>query len=359
MTEPSFPPVLSYQDILQTDVVHHGYLKCRLVHMEDRSFVLPDVIMIEGATNGYYSPQFFHPNHLSWFGGDGSADFCRLRVEVLGQVDFDVIFFGSKVVKHCDDGSFIYECGIKTVGTNILPAAQGCWRRCDERFELALYHHTTKAGAAGINESQELWSSAWNIQGTCELKNVAYGYFTCIPIMDSMWHLQEVAMAENGQALFLPTNAPNDAQFAVTLDVYQRTVRDIEVPLQFWVDVETLSPSYLWLHVPTNAATYYEVVLPKVFRVGTKPGQTIPIRGDQLEMAPKDCHNFDYVIVGDGDTHDGLIAPYREEETLQLAKVDHIPSGIEIIQRWYQQRNTALFDGISVEVAALVEGQTS
>lgn len=353
MTEEAFPPVLSFKDVLRTDVLHYGFLKCRLVHMEDKSFVLPDALLAHGDSQVFYSPQFFHPNQIGWFGGDGSADFCRVHVEVLGGVDVEIAFFRTGVVKHCADGSFIYNCAFRSVGTNQLPHPQGEWRRTDNLFELALYHHTTDVGAKGIFESGYLRSSPWNIQGTQELKNIAYGYFTCIPKMENVMHLMEVAMAENGQALFLPTNAPNDAQFAFTLDVYKRTPRDIEVPLLFWVDVELISPSHLWLHVPHDDATYYEIVLPKVFRVGVEPGQTLPISGDRVEMTPKDCRNFEYVIVGDGDTRDGLLAPYHEEETLQIAKVDDVPTGSEIIGRWHEKRNSTTFGDRTVELALI------
>jgi len=348
-----FPPVLDFKDVLQTGSLHYGYLKCRLVHMDDRSFVLPDVLMVNGQTQVFYSPQFFHPNQIGWFGGDGSADFCRIYVEALGRVDFEIAFFKSGLVKLCADGSCIYECAFRSVDTDILPEPQGLWRRVDSLFELALYHHTTEEGARGIQESGHLRSSAWNIQGTKTLANIAYGYFTCIPKMEHVMDLIEVAMAENGQALFLPTNAPNDAQFAVRLDVYRRAVRDIEVPLLFWVDVEVISPSHLWLHVPLDAATYYEIVLPKVFRVGVNPGQVLPIEGTQLKIATPQCRNFEYVIVGEADTFQGLVAPYREEETTQLAKVDIIPAGSEIIERWYEKRNSYTFGDREVELAVL------
>jgi hypothetical protein len=350
MAKENFPPVLSFKDILQADDFHYGYLKCRLVHMQDKSFVLPDVLMVSGKQRVFYSPQFFNPNQINWFGGDGSADYCRIYIQIFGQVDLMVAFFRTGMVKQCADGSFIYKCAFNSIDTNVMPAPQGEWRKIHEKFELALYHHTTKDGAQGIGDSGEIWSSPWNIQGTQELKNIAYAYFTSIPKMTYPWDLIEVAMAEDGQALFLPTN---DAQFAVTLDVYKRAARDIEVPLRFWVDVELISPSHLWLHIPNDEATYYEIVLPKVFRVGVNPGQALPILGTRLNIEPQACRNFEYVIVGDADTREGLIAPYHEEETLQLAKVDACPAGIEIIGRWHEKQNTYVYGDRDLELAIL------
>lgn len=151
MTNETFPPILSFKDILGTDELHHGFIKCRLVHMEDKSFVHPDVLLAHAENKVFYSPQFFHPNQIACFGGDGSADFCRIQVEVLGQVDLEIAFFRTGVAKRCSDGSFIYNCAFRSVGTDQLPPPQGEWRRTEEQFELALYHHTTYVGATGIS----------------------------------------------------------------------------------------------------------------------------------------------------------------------------------------------------------------
>ena len=48
---------------------------------------LPDVLMVSAKQRLFYSPQFFHPNNIAWFGGDGSAGFCRIYVEILGQLN--------------------------------------------------------------------------------------------------------------------------------------------------------------------------------------------------------------------------------------------------------------------------------
>ena len=220
---------------------------------------------------------------------------------------------------------------------------------------MALYHHTNEAGEAGIKSSGEIWSSAWNIQGTTELKNIAYGYFSCIPKIENIHHVREIAMSDDGIIHFLPTNAPLDAQFAHPLKVYRQTTADRNHSLKFWVNAETVSPSHLWLHRPMSQSAYYEIVLPKVFRIGVEPGQTIPFRGTALTLKPENCKNLAYVIVGDADTQEGLTAPYHEEETLHLAKVDAIPLGTEIIGRWYEMQNSHLFPDMKVELAELIK----
>ena len=63
MTDETFPPILSFQEILGADNLHYGFIKCRLVHIEDKSFVLPDVLMVSCASHVFYSP-----NWLVWRG---------------------------------------------------------------------------------------------------------------------------------------------------------------------------------------------------------------------------------------------------------------------------------------------------
>lgn len=316
---------------------------------------MPDVLFANGTRKKYFTPKFFQPNQIAFFGGDGTADFCRLTVELIGQVDVEVVFFMHGLVRKCADHSFIYKCAFRELsGKSLSKEAQGDWRYRSGKFEISVFHHTNRIGEAGIKSSGVIWSSAWNIQGTTKLNNVAYGYFTSLPRIENLHHLREVAMAEDGIAHFLPTNAPTDAQFAHGLQVYRQNTSDRNHALRFWLDVETVAPSHLWLHRPKTMPAYFEVVLPRVLRVGVRPGQDIPFKGMTIKIGPEDCKNFGYVIVGNADTENGLFAPYREEETLSLAKVDEIPLGSEIIARWYARQNSHLYSDIDVELAELI-----
>ena len=299
--------------------------------------------------------QFFYPNRIAFFGGDGSADVCRFVVEALGRIDLEIAFFRRGLVEQCSDGSFIYKCAFKTMDDVPFPEAQGSWRRRGDVFELALYHHTDDKGYDGIRSSREFWSSPWNIQGAKKLNNISYGYFTSLGRIQNELHLKEVAMSEMGVAHFLPTNAPMNAQFATAIPVPRQTTHDRKRALRFWVNTEIISPSHVWLHRPMDQPAYYEIVLPKVFRIGVEPGKTLPFIGTRLDVPAENLKSLPYAIVGDADSDDGLIAPYNEEETLQLAKIDFIPDGMEIIERWHQQQNTKMFDDIDVELAEVIE----
>ncbi len=344
------PPILGYADVLGTTDFRQGYIKCRLVHLADKSFVVPDVLLASGLRKRFFSPKFFQPNQILWFGGDDSGDFCRFVITLGGHVDVNVAFFRRSVVKQCEDNSFIYKCAFGPVQEGKSLEAQGEWRRRNDQFEIALYHHTNAAGEAGIRASKEIWSSPWNIQGVRKLTNVAYGYFTSLTRIRTIFDLWEIAMSDSGVTHFLPTNAPPDAQYAHVLDVYRQDRSDRNRPLRFWVNLEVIAPNHLWVYRPEGKATYYEIVLPRVFRVAVEPSRTLPIRGTMLDVKPSDCKRLGYVIVGDADTENGLKAPFHEEETLELAKIDEIPKGTEIIGHWHNMQNRFIYEGMKVEL---------
>jgi hypothetical protein len=100
-------------------------------------------------------------------------------------------------------------------------------------------------------------------------------------------------------------------------------------------------------------AAYYEVVLPKVFRVGVRPDADLQICGGEIRVDRADRRLFNYVIVGDADTYEGLAAPFHEEETVAVAVVEDIGAGDEIVACWKRKANTNQFDGRLVEYARL------
>lgn len=355
-SEPTAPPIMDFSQALRgAQSIKRGFIKCRLVHMEDRSFVLPDILLSSEMKGEFYSPKFFTPNQIAFFGDDGSADFCRLTLELLNGNDVEVAFFRRDLIKACSDGSFIYKCAFAPQVKKGLPKACGKWRRRDKIFEVLLYHHTNAGAEQGIKASQELWSSPWNIQGSKKLKNVGYCYFTNLSRIRSEQHLREVAMSTKGVAHFLPTNAPYSAEFASALPVPKRTPKDMDRSLGFWVDLETVSPSHIWLHRPESAPAYYEVVLPRVYRLGVTPGYHLPLHGKRIAIDAAQAKTLKYVVVGDASSPAGLAAPYNEEETLLIAKIDEIPEGSEIIGRWHEKQNSHLYPAMDVEVAQLIE----
>ncbi|MCT4609398.1 MAG: hypothetical protein N4A70_09335 [Pelagimonas sp.] len=264
--------------------------------------------------------------------------------------DVKLLFRRSQMVKACADGAFVYKCSYSLLRGGGLPAAHGNWRRRGDKFELALYHHTNAKAAQSILASRGLWSSQWNIQGTQKLSNISYVYFTSLPAIANENDLRRVAMSPNGFAHFLPTNAPSQAKHVVALDVYKRTCNGVDTPMKFWVNAELISPNHLWFHRPRIGMAHYEIVLPRVFRVGLEKERSLSIKGQMILTAPSACKSFNSVIVGDAATSRGLTAPFREEETKQIGKIDAIPSPGEIVSRWSEKQNSRVFDEIGSDI---------
>lgn len=353
MSDVDYPPVRTHAQALRSDHIKRGFLKCRLVHMKDRSFVMPDLLFSAKMRGEFFAARFFTGNQIAFFGGDGSADFCHLAVDLMNGTRVQVAFFRNDVVRTCRDGSVIYRCAFSPTGKKAMPQPCGKWRRRGKAFELLLYHHTNSEAEKGIRASGELWSSPWNIQGSKKLENISYCYFTSIPSIRSEEHLRNVAMSQAGVAHFLPTNAPCSPEFASALEVPKRTPKDMGRSLGYWIDVEDVSPNHLWFHQPMFEPAYYEVVLPRVYRVGVEPGHTLPIDGKRVQAGQSSRKLLNYVVVGLADSPEGLAAPYNEEETLSLAKIDAPAEGEEIISTWKAKKNSHQYSEMPVEVAQL------
>ena len=345
-------PVVGYAYALKNDAFQRGYIKCRLIHLREGSFVMPDLLMVNGTHKNFFSPQFFTFSMPFTFGGDGSADMCHCYIDLIGNVRIKLVFFRRDLIKKCADHSFIYRCAFAPMDGKQMPIHQGKWRKRGKQFELALYHHTNTAGKTGIASSSKINGSAWNIQGSAKLENIAYGYFTSIPRIRNAFDLFEIGMSDGVKVGLLETNKPFDPAQAHKLDVYEETSENRKYPFQFWVDIEMIGHNHLWKHPPKGEGVYYERVLPKVFRIGLQLNHDILFKGMMLGLKPEACKRLDYVIVGNADTEEGLRAPFHEGETDSIGKVDNIiPNEMEIIVRSCEN---SLFNDIEVEFARLI-----
>ncbi len=316
-----------------------GYIKCRLLHLTLGSVVQPDVLLGKSKDRPFFLPIFFDPCQLGFFPED-SNDFCRFSFVANNQACLRVTFFKRNKVSCNPDGSVIYKCYYEKIDGPSWPAPDGRWRRVRSRFELKLFHHTDEKGFSGIVESSQIWGSQWNIQGNLRLKNIAYGYFTNIRKIRHEIDLQQIAMSSAGQAHFLPTNAPLDAQLSTSVALPRLMPHERSQTIGLWIDSSYIAPNHLWIHRPMDRPAYYEIVLPKVFRVGLTPGASVHILDNQAVVRDGEEKIFQYVVVGDADTHDGLVAPYHEEETMDLAKVEVFERDDEIISFWKTHANS-------------------
>lgn len=321
---------------------HDGLVKVRLGHSEGRSYLVPD-LLIGVAESRYYIPSFFGPPQLRFNLTPGEHD---LTFDLdAGPPRSDqparlLIHFRSDWrVRTYDDGAQLYRCvfeGPRTIGRF---ATGHCRRLADDDFALQVFHHTSPASAAKIVASQSLWSSPWNLAGTRELKNVAYTYFTSLPTIRGEADLQRIAMAAGGK-INLQTTSNRLLEEVLTLEVYRGDTKGRTSALARWVPSAMIAPQPLRLHplVGANRA-YYEIVAPEVVRIGVRPGATLKLQAENVVVAPADEKRFDYLVLGDASTLEGLAAPYDEEETKAITVLERL-ADTNLFDFWLEHRNT-------------------
>ena len=80
---------------------------------------------------------------------------------------------------------------------DLIGFAEGTWFMHEERPFLKLYHHTGNNQKENIIKTREFWSTSWNIQGTKNIENVRYVYFTTLKDINDEIDLQKIAMSPN------------------------------------------------------------------------------------------------------------------------------------------------------------------
>ena len=331
-----------------------GYIKCRLLHFRDGgSIVQPDLIFCGSESGVFHIPRFFDPSQIGW--GQGDDDCCQIVIEVADKEEVRALFSScDHVVTYCD-GSVLYRCRlVASLPTSKEPTPDGWWRSQNaEGLQVNLHHHTDKAGFNGIREENLIRASRKNIDGSLQLQNIQYCYFTNIRTIRTALDLQLIGMSDTGSIYLLPTNAPVDVQFASRVKVPRQTPHGRTQTVSLWIDVDLLAPNHLLIHrSDSRIIPYYEAVLPNVFRIGLHPGEGKGVRmlRDIGTVAPQNRKQFDYVVVGEADTDHGLRAPFREESAQSITDIEILAEDAEIIRFWQQNANSNLLSGKDPEL---------
>ncbi|RWQ69651.1 MAG: hypothetical protein EOS85_28305 [Mesorhizobium sp.] len=322
---------------------HSGFIKLRLGHSEGRTYLIPDVLIGVGGLR-FFLPSFFSPpiiafnvedgKHIADFsldvGSPRAVDIARLLVKVRSE---------DRVLTY-EDGAQLYRCSFDGPRRLSGLATGLCHPMPSGDFSLRVYHHTTRANAANIVKSRELWSSPWNLAGTRKLANVAYGYFTSLSKIKNEGDLQLIAMASS-EVIKFQTTSNRLKEEVLSLKVYRGDTRDRTFAMGFDVPCEIIAPVHLYFHpsVDTNSA-YYEIVGSEIVRVGVNPSAKLHISGSELSAAKADLKRFDYVVLGNAGTLDGLAAPYNEEETKQVTHLEKLDMTTDLFQFWWKNQNT-------------------
>lgn len=361
VTPLSCVPLTNYGSEGVGEFTHQGYIKCKLAHGLGYSVILPDLLLLGHAGTKWIQPLTFGPNLLAKIGDEIH---CSISVDISCGHRLLVKFRNVDLVSRLTDGAELYRCtllgphdldeyatGDSTISTGNAPY-------------LKLYHHTSSDAKQKIEDSEEFWGSKWNIQGTNKkLINVAYVYFTSLHKVESVDDLTMIAMASNGRLTFAVDNFDPPAALLpgwettykskiLVLPVYRASTADRTATLEFEIESSLLAPQHLLRHSPEGDQVWYEIATPFVQRVGIDPGSTLKYTGSRIDFTSVEVKHFDYVVIGDATTVAGLAAPYDEEDTTFLLKVERPLAGSNILDFWFQNSNQDLFTGKIVETQA-------
>ncbi len=325
------------------DIDYSGYIKCKLVHNSIYSIVLPDQIYLDvGGEIEWIQPLYFSGNLVAMFDEFGV---CDVTIDISYGAGLHVRFRNDEVVSRLDDGSLLYNCSLKGP-VDLYQYTTGTAKVISGKPFLKLYHHTEKKSKKGILESNEFWSSNWNIQGTKKSTNISYLYLTSLPEILCTEDLAQIAMSTQGKLAFrIDSNFTNQPD--LILDVYRESTDNRRFTLSFWVEASLLATQPCYRHLPPDGFGYHAIVSPFIHRIGVEFGEKIKIENDRLVPTSPKC--LRYAVVGNATNVQGLKAPFDEENTQEILKVEHIKDPDDIISFWIKNGNTNQYDNKPIE----------
>ena len=338
---------------------HTGWIKCRLLHGYGYSLIVADQLYVDSGGLRWIQPLAFGPNLLCKL--DATQIVCDLNIDVSCGQRLRVRFFNSDHVRDLPDGSQLFKCTI--LGPRCL--AEYCTGRAEWSTDghpyLQLYHHTTPAARSAILDSGHFRAGSYNIQGASKrLVNVSYAYFTPLDSITVDNDLKKIGMAADGiielrrdgftvPKILFPGWQDAHKEDVLQLQVYACDAAKRQAVIDVWIDAAILAPQHLYRH-DEEGPVYYEVPHHFVHRVGTVPNLHVHFDAARRIHRQDGLMSFDYVVVGDCRTLAGLAAPYDEEDTTHVMKLERVPSGTTMLDFWFANGNRDLFTRKSVEM---------
>lgn len=330
-----------------------GLVKLRLGHADVGSVLVPEVVVARLGGLRFYQPVFFGAPVLG-FNVEHGVHMARFSLDLGGPravhpSRYVVTIRSDGLVRSYEDGAQLYRCELKGPPVLVRLAAGRAVPMPDGDYGLCLHHITNPGAFAAIRTSRELRSSAWNLQGTRALANVAYVYLTSLPSVRSEADLSRIAMSSAGEiALQTTSNRPREE--TLRLEVYRESTTGRTASLPVTLASALVSPPHLLLHAPIGNA-WYEVVGPEIYRIGVLPGTAMAYdpaaRSATVEAGS--VKRFGYVVVGDASTTDGLGAPYDEENTRRIMHTEMLTAGADLFDFWQRNRNSDQMSGRPIE----------
>jgi hypothetical protein len=321
-------------------VSSEGFLKLRLGHSTNGSVLVPEQLFVELGGWRFYKPSFFGAPILG-FDVEPGIHIASFSLDVGGPREVEPVrvivkIRSDELVKRYDDGAQLYRCMVE--GPSLADHFSGQARLLSNGdFGLELFHVTNPDAAAGIRKSEEIWSSAWNLQGTRKLKNVAYVYLTSLPQILDEADLRRIAMASAGVIHFQTTSTRVREQ-VLSMNVYRANTSGRTESLPIAVPTALIAPSHLLLHRAATD-TYYEVVGPEIYRIGLQPGASLRYVNGEADIRTDSLKRFSYIVVGQAAEIEGLAAPYDEEETMQVMHLEALTKR-DVFDFWRENANS-------------------
>jgi len=323
------------------DYSYEGYIKLKLAHLPYGSITIPEQVYMKYREKLLFiQPLFFTPNILK---KNDENIFYTQTIDISCGIKLKINTIANNLIRKLDDDSCFYSCTI-TGPRYLQNYSTGDAKIIDNIPFLNLYHHTSEEAKKSIETSRKFYTSTWNIQGNKKSKNVSFLYLTCLNKIKFKEDLEKIAMSTQGKLAFRcdhnTTREPD-----LILDVYRDSTEERTATLNYWVNTTHLTSQPVYKH--TDLMVYYEIVSPFIYRIGSEPNKYISIE-DNAILSPNESKSFDYIIIGDCQTISGLGAPYDEENTKEIIKIEKLDKEIEIFGLWYKLSNSNRFASIDV-----------
>lgn len=328
---------------IQKNIMNKGFIKCKLMHGEVGTIIVPDILIYQVNDKNQFKwiqPLAFRANQIYFLDDDAQGN---IMIDISSQTSVTVRFWKSKFVKLLSDYSQLYECEIYS-SVDILGHSTGEGYFDEKQIPfLKAYHHTNQKAYSLINECQYLKLSSWNIAGNKELANIGYLYVT--PINQIMYDtdLEQIAMSSKGE-IYARTYFGSIRK----IKVYRRFVKDFTAKLTLWIDSQIIAPSHLYKMVDSVGVVYYQICSPFIQRIGAYPNSQLTFLYDKISDN-KEIKKADYIILGNLNTFKGIEAPYDEENTKYVFKIEKISKEDNLFDFWEKNANTDQFSDKSAE----------
>lgn len=327
-----------------------GYIKCKLVHTENSSVIIPDQIYFNwGGSLRWLQPFIFFPCRLSKFEGNIC---CSILFDISFGYLSKAIFKNSDYVRSFEDGSQLFRCELLMPDDAGEYAIGKAGKDANWNIKIELFHHTKPDAKQAIIESGKFIGSKWNVQGSNEIEKSDHVYFTPLHEIKTNEDLERIAMSQEGHIKLLRDNFdPPDILFPdwkekykddiLAMEVYRDNKENRTATLDCMVPAHYVSPHHILKHSPSGQSVYYEISTPFIHRVQIKKGACLNFE-NSIVLDSEEVVNHEFIIIGDATTLAGLQAPYDEENTTHIFKIEFL-EGDSMLNFWFKNANKNLF----------------